>query len=52
MHLNSNSYVGKMREARQLRKSAEEYRSKGDYAHAWELEVLADETEDTVEAEE
>ena len=49
MEIQSDLYEGKLEEARQLRKSAEEYRHKGDYERAWELEASADEAEEQAE---
>ena len=49
MEISSDLYEGKLEEARQLRKSAEEYRNQGDYERAWELESSADEAEEQAE---
>ena len=49
MEIQSDFYESKLEQADQLRKSAEEYRSKGDYERAWELEASAEQAEEQAE---
>lgn len=49
MEISNDFYEGKISEARQLRESAREYRSQGDYERAWELEASADQAEEQAE---
>lgn len=52
MDLGQDLYTQKMAESFELRKDAEEYRSKGDYERAWELEASADRMEDEADHDE